>query len=58
MPDLRRSTASSAPIVKEAEPYHSDMAAARVELKVIGDSVTDAEKASADADRRPRRRVR
>jgi hypothetical protein len=32
--------------VTEAEPYHSDIAAARVELKVIGDAVTQAQKAS------------
>jgi hypothetical protein len=32
--------------VKEAEPYQSDMAAARVELKMIAQSVTAAEKAS------------
>jgi len=35
--------------VVEDEPYQSDMAAYRVELKVIGDSVTDAEKASPEA---------
>src|SRR5579859_5460010 len=32
--------------VAEAEPYQSDMAAARKELKMIGDAVTAAEKAS------------
>jgi hypothetical protein len=32
--------------VKETPPYPADMAAARVELKVIGEAVTDAEKAS------------
>jgi hypothetical protein len=35
--------------VVEDEPYQSDMAAYRVELKVIGDSVSDAEKASPEA---------
>ena len=35
--------------VVEDEPYQSDMAAYRVELKLIGDAVTDAEKASPDA---------
>jgi hypothetical protein len=33
--------------VAEAEPYQADMAAARKELKMIGDAVTAAEKASA-----------
>ena len=32
--------------VVEDEPYHSDMDAARVELKLIANSVTEAEKAS------------
>jgi hypothetical protein len=32
--------------VKESEPYQSDMAAARVELKMMGNAVTLAEKAS------------
>jgi hypothetical protein len=45
-PDLRDIDHMFGTSVVEDEPYHSDMAAARVELKVIGDSVTDAEKAS------------
>ncbi len=46
IPDLKAIDREFGTDVKEAQPYHSDMAAARVELKVIGDSVTDAEKAS------------
>jgi hypothetical protein len=46
IPDLKAIDAKFGTDVKEAQPYHSDMAAYRVELKVIGDSVTAAEKAS------------
>lgn len=45
-PDLRDIDRLFGTSVVEADPYQSDMAAARVELKVIGESVTDAEKAS------------
>jgi hypothetical protein len=45
-PDLRDIDHMFGTSVVEDEPYHSDMAAARVELKLIGDSVTEAEKAS------------
>jgi hypothetical protein len=45
-PDLRDIDHMFGTPVVEDEPYHSDMAAARVELKMIGDSVTEAEKAS------------
>ena len=45
-PDLKAIDREFGTDVKEALPYHSDMAAARVELKLLGDSVTDAEKAS------------
>src|SRR6201996_330744 len=45
-PDLRDIDHMFGTSVVEAEPYHSDMAAAHVELKLIGDAVTDAEKAS------------
>jgi len=45
-PDLRDIDHMFGTSVVEDEPYHSDMAAARVELKMIGDSVTEAEKAS------------
>ncbi len=45
-PDLRDIDHMFGTPVVEDEPYHSDMAAARVELKLIGDSVTQAEKAS------------
>jgi hypothetical protein len=45
-PDLRDIDHMFGTSVVEDEPYHSDMAAARVELKMIGDSVTQAEKAS------------
>jgi len=48
-PDLRDIDKMFGSSVVEAEPYQSDMAAYRVELKLIGDSVTDAEKASPDA---------
>ncbi|HTX49848.1 MAG TPA: hypothetical protein VME40_10710 [Caulobacteraceae bacterium] len=48
-PDLRDIDRMFGTSVVEAEPYQSDMAAYRVELKLIGDSVTDAEKASPDA---------
>jgi hypothetical protein len=47
IPDLKAIDREFGTDVKEAAPYHTDMAAAKVELKVIGDSVTDAEKASA-----------
>jgi hypothetical protein len=46
IPDLKAIDREFGTDVKEVQPYHADMAAARVELKVIGDSVTDAEKAS------------
>jgi hypothetical protein len=45
-PDLRDIDHMFGTPVVEDEPYQSDMAAARVELKMIGDSVTEAEKAS------------
>jgi hypothetical protein len=45
-PDLRDIDHMFGTSVVEDEPYHSDMAAARVELKLIGNSVTEAEKAS------------
>jgi hypothetical protein len=45
-PDLRDIDHMFGTSVVEAEPYHSDMAAARVELKMIGGAVTEAEKAS------------
>ena len=45
-PDLRDIDHMFGTSVVEDEPYHSDMAAARVELKLIADSVTEAEKAS------------
>jgi hypothetical protein len=46
-PDLRAiDTLLGGDQVRESEPYQSDMAAARVELKVIGESVTQAEQAS------------
>jgi len=45
-PDLRDIDRMFGTSVVEDEPYQSDMAAARVELKLIGDAVTDAEKAS------------
>ena len=45
-PDLRDIDKLFGTSVVEADPYQHDMAAYRVELKVIGDSVTDAEKAS------------
>jgi hypothetical protein len=46
IPDLKAIDAKFGTDVKESQPYHSDMAAYRVELKLIGDSVTGAEKAS------------
>ena len=46
IPDLKAIDAKFGTDVKEAQPYHTDMAAYRVELKVLGDSVTAAEKAS------------
>jgi len=46
IPDLKAIDAKFGTDVKESQPYHADMAAARVELKLIGDAVTDAEKAS------------
>ena len=45
-PDLRAIDRMFGTSVVEAEPYQSDMAAARQELKMIGESVTAAEKAS------------
>ena len=45
-PDLRDIDHMFGTPVVEDEPYQSDMAAARVELKMIGESVTEAEKAS------------
>lgn len=45
-PDLRDIDRMFGEPVKESEPYQSDMAAARAELKIIGASVTAAEKAS------------
>jgi hypothetical protein len=48
-PDLRDIDKMFGSSVVEDEPYQSDMAAYRVELKLIGDSVSDAEKASPDA---------
>lgn len=48
IPDLRDMDRMFGTSVVEAKPYHSDMAAYRVELKMIGDAVTDAEKASAE----------
>src|ERR1700734_4038609 len=45
-PDLRDIDHMFGTSVVEDEPYHSDMAAARVELKMIGGAVTEAEKAS------------
>jgi hypothetical protein len=45
-PDLRDIDRMFGEPVKESEPYQSDMAAARAELKIIGASVTNAEKAS------------
>jgi hypothetical protein len=47
IPDLKAIDREFGTDVKEAEPYHTDMAAAKLELKVLGDSVTEAEKASA-----------
>lgn len=46
IPDLKAIDAKFGTSVQETQPYHTDMAAYRVELKVIGDSVTAAEKAS------------
>lgn len=48
-PDLRDIDKMFGSSVVESEPYQSDMAAYRVELKLIGDSVTEAEKASPNA---------
>jgi hypothetical protein len=45
-PDLRDIDHMFGTSVVEDEPYHSDMAAARVEEKMIANSVTEAEKAS------------
>jgi hypothetical protein len=45
-PDLRDIDRMFGTSVVEDQPYQSDMAAARVELKMIGESVTAAEKAS------------
>jgi hypothetical protein len=46
IPDLKDMDRMFGTPVVESMPYHSDMAAARVELKMIGDAVSDAEKAS------------
>jgi len=46
VPDLRDIDKMFGTSVVEEKPYTSDMSAARVELKLIGESVTDAEKAS------------
>lgn len=46
IPDLKAIDAKFGTDVKEGQPYHADMAAYRVERKLIADSVTDAEKAS------------
>jgi hypothetical protein len=46
-PDLRDIDNMFGSPVVEDEPYQSDMAAARDELKMIGEAVTDAEQASA-----------
>ena len=46
IPDLKDMDRMFGTEVVEDQPYHADMAAARVELKMIADSVTDAEKAS------------
>jgi hypothetical protein len=48
-PDLRDIDRMFGTSVVEDEPYHADMAAARDELKMIGESVTAAEKASPKA---------
>ena len=45
-PDLRDIDHMFGTSVVEDDPYHSDMDAARVELKMIGEAVTQAEKAS------------
>jgi hypothetical protein len=45
-PDLRDIDHMFGTSVVEDEPYHSDMAAAHVELKMIANAVTEAEKAS------------
>jgi hypothetical protein len=45
-PDLKDIDRRFGTSVVEDEPYHEDMAAARRELKMIGESVTDAERAS------------
>jgi hypothetical protein len=49
IPDLKDMDRMFGTDVVEAQPYHADMDAARVELKMIADSVTDAEKASPQA---------
>ena len=49
IPDLKDMDRLFGTSVVEDRPYKSDMAAAHVELKVIGDAVTDAEKASPEA---------
>ncbi|MGH6971995.1 MAG: hypothetical protein ACREEQ_10325, partial [Caulobacteraceae bacterium] len=46
IPDLKDMDRMFGTSVVEAEPYSHDMAAYRVELKMIGQSVSDAEKAS------------
>jgi hypothetical protein len=49
IPDLKAIDAKFGTDVKESQPYHTDMAAARLERKLIAESVTDAEKASPTA---------
>jgi len=49
IPDLKDMDRLFGTSVVEAKPYSADMAAAHVELKVIADSVTAAEKASPEA---------
>jgi hypothetical protein len=46
IPDLKDMDRMFGTPVVEAKPYSSDMAAARVELKMLADSVSEAEKAS------------
>jgi len=46
IPDLKDMDRIFGTSVVEAKPYEQDMAAYHVELKIIGDAVTDAEKAS------------
>jgi hypothetical protein len=49
IPDLKDMDRMFGTSVVEDKPYRADMAAAHVELKVIADAVTDAEKASPEA---------